>query len=211
MQHKVLLFGFLCGLLNTTHIMFGMESPRTVTIFYAKDCDNKYYLFDKKGLHTNYSQHDFPHPTLPSHHSHTNLHYNSDNHTYSLINNGKILSSGTLTTLLINTLRTNLKHHTLYARIDNKHCVHIKHILTTTTDTESLDSIIEQLKKDNNIDIIEVGNFNQKAAVGPSYITIAKTLALLMLIVAIRYAHHLPQLLDKIITIKNNLLSKTAQ
>jgi hypothetical protein len=196
MKHRVLVFSFVWELLNTTLSIFGMESPRTVTTFYAKDQDNKYYLFDKKGLHTDYNQYDFPYRALAPHNSHTNLHYNPDNHAYSLINNGKILSSGTLTKPLINTLRTNIKHRALYAQLDNKHCAHIKHILTTTN-AESLDLIIEQLKKDNNIDIIEGGDFNQHPAIGPSHKTILKTVLMLLLIYIVQqYAHRLPKLFN---------------
>lgn len=195
MKHRVLVFSFVCELLNTTLSIFGMESPRTVTIFYAKDKDNKYYLFDKKGLHTDYNQHDFPYRALAPHHSHTSLHYNPDNHAYSLINNGKILGNGTLTKPLINTLRNNLKHRALYARLDNKQCAHIKHI--TTTDSESLERIIEQLTKDNNIDIIEGGNFNQHVSVGPSHKTIVKTVLMLLFIYIVQqYAHRLPKLFN---------------
>jgi hypothetical protein len=201
MNHRLLHFSFLCGLLVTASTMFGMENPQTISIFYEKDNNNNYYQLDQQGKCKRQDNIDL-HQLLSPHHSNVGLYYDHATQTYSLIKDKQTLGSGTLNTSLMKVLIV-LNDYSLYAKLNNNEYAQISSIISPNMprpDSNPFDTIVKEYKKRGEIDIIEGEDLDKKVSFLPSYRTIARSLTILALVYAIiKYIHHLPQLFNKII------------
>lgn len=142
MNHRLLYFVFLCGLVNAANMMLGMEKPQILSIFYAKDNNNNYLQLDQQGFckpqkNINLDQ------LLSPRHPDVFLSYDIHTQKYSLKYNAETIANiDTLHKPLIKQLRFLIEHHPLYAHLNNNEYARISFIISPyiSYDSDSDDS-----------------------------------------------------------------------